>query len=295
MSYKFQEGYIQDFSDTRIYFRKYITEKANKTIIAVHGVGDHSGRYMNLVKHFNKKKTNFYLIDNRGHGKSDGKRGHILLFGQYLDDLRIFVDKVREEATHHDIFLLGHSMGGNIVANYLIQRDSYFTGAILSAPGFKIAAKVNPVKKVMGELMSKIWPGLTMPSGLDTSHLTHDKKVITEYENDPMVHDKVSARWFTQFVWAGEFAIRNAKFIHCPVLVMHGSDDKIVSVDGSKEFYKNLETKKKDIELYEGFYHEIFNEIEKEKPLSTLEKWIKGVTVDSYLNQLIVQRRKKRS
>ena len=292
MSYKIEDGYIKGFTDIKIYFRRFIAENANRTIIVVHGLGEHSGRYMNLVNYFEGKKTNFYLIDNRGHGKSEGKRGHVLLFGQYLDDLRIFVDRVREQEVAHDLFLLGHSMGGNIVANYLIQRDSYFTGAILAAPGFRIAAKVNPVKKFMGEVMSKIKPSLPLPSGLDTSHLTHDPEVIREYENDPMVHKLVSARWFTQFIWAGDFAIRNAKSIHCPVLIMHGTDDKIVAVSGSQEFFDNLETKKKDIKLFDGFFHEIFNEVEKEKPLSAVEEWINAVSKDTYLKQLVVRLRK---
>jgi len=231
---------------------------------------------MNLVNYFKDKNTNFYLIDNRGHGRSQGQRGHIVLFGQYLDDLRMFVEKVREEESDqkHDIFLLGHSMGGNMVANYLIQRDSYFTGAILSGPGFKIASPVNPIKALAGKLLSSTIPFLSLDNDLNTAHLSHDPDVVKAYEKDSLVHSKVSARWFTQFLWAGNFALRNAKFIKCPVLVLQGGDDKIIAPSGAREFYKNLTVKEKELHVFDGFYHEIFNEIGKNKPFSVIEKWI---------------------
>lgn len=277
MSYTADEGFVSGFTDIKVFYRRYIAKDAKRTIIVVHGLGEHSGRYMNLVNYFKDKQTNFYLIDNRGHGQSQGQRGHIILFGQYLDDLRIFVEKVREEESEreHDIYLLGHSMGGNIVANYLIQRDSYFTGAILSGPGFKIAAPMNPLKTIAGKVLSNAIPFLSLSNGLTTSHLSRDLDVVKEYEKDSLVHDRVTTRWFTQYLWAGNFAIRNAKFIKCPVLILQGGDDKIVASSGSQAFYNNLTIKEKEIHIFDNFYHEIFNEIEKEKPLSAIEEWIK--------------------
>lgn len=288
MTYQTQEAYLQGFTGVNIFYRKFIAPDAKRTIIIVHGLGEHSGRYMNVVNFFKNKNTNFYLIDNRGHGKSEGARGHILLFGHYLDDLRIFVEKVREEESEHDIFLLGHSMGGNIIANYLIQRDSFFTGAIFSAPGFRIAAKINPLKEAVGKIMSNVLPQLSLKNDLNTSHLSHDSQVVEEYENDPLVHDKVSARWFTQFLWAGNFAVENANAIRCPVLVMQGSEDLLIDPDGAKKFFQNLSVKKKELHLYQDFYHEIFNEVEKEKPLATMEKWVDERCADKDMHNLIV-------
>lgn len=272
MSYK--EGYIKGFTGVKIFYRQYLAQDADKTVIVVHGLGEHSGRYQNLIEYFQGKKTNFCLIDNRGHGRSEGKRGHVQLFGQYLDDLRIFVEEIREAHYNYDLFLLGHSMGGNIIANYLIQRDSYFSGAILSGPGFKIAAKINPLKAVAGKLLSNFVPELSLSNDLNTAHLSHDPAVVQAYENDSLVHRRVTARWFTQFIWAGEFALNNARFIKCPVLLLQGKADQLVDPNGAEIFYQNLTVADKKIHLFDGLYHEIFNEPEKAAVFDIMENWM---------------------
>lgn len=272
--YELMEGFVDGFTETGLFYRKYTVKNATKTMIVVHGLGEHSGRYLNLVNHFAGKGVNFYLIDNRGHGKSEGKRGHVNHFSEYLDDLRIFVDMVREYQVTEDVYLFGHSMGGVIVSNYLIQRDSYFTGALLSAPALTLAKPAPAIVNKVSGYISQFRPDLTLANGLDPLALSKDKEVIKAYMSDPLVHDRITVRWYHEFLNAGQFAIKNADFIKCPVMVMHGERDKIVSQDGSRALYYNLKGRGHELQIYTGLYHELINELEKAQVLQDIETWM---------------------
>jgi acylglycerol lipase len=274
MEYSAQEGSIKGFTGVNIYYRQFTTEDANKAVIVVHGFGEHSGRYQNLVQYFSGKQTNFYLFDNRGHGQSSGQRGHVNNFNDYLDDLNVFIKKVREQEPDSELFILGHSMGGCIAAHYLIKRNHDFTGAILSAPGFQIAAQIPTVKKVLGNALSHLIPTFSLSTDLNTNDLSHDNTEVEAYKNDPLVHGQASSRWFTQFVDAGQFAIANAHYVQCPVLIIQGDEDKIIAPSGAEEFYQNLTIEDKEFHWLNGFYHEPFHETKKEVAFQIIEEWL---------------------
>ncbi|MBF0240344.1 MAG: alpha/beta fold hydrolase [SAR324 cluster bacterium] len=272
---KEETQYFKDrFSNSRLFYRKFLVADANRVMVVVHGVGEHSYRYLNLIKHFTARQTNMYLMDNRGHGRSEGPRGHIDAFTQYLDDLYQFLEIVRQAEPGKPVFLLGHSLGGNIVGNYITQREQNFAGVILSAPGFAPGFDVPVVKKLLGQLTSQYVPTLALPTGLESSGLSRDPKVIEDYDNDPLVHDLVSSRFYTEYTRYGQLAVANADMIKCPLLVIQGTADSTVSIPQVEKFFNNLTVKDRQIEWFDGFYHECFNDIGKEQVFDILEKWV---------------------
>lgn len=275
MSFSKEFNYFTDRIDQfRFFYQKYSANLAKQIVIVVHGYGEHSGRYQNVINTFAGTNTSLYLMDNRGHGRSEGQRGHVMSFTQYLDDLHEFVRIVETHEPRLPIFFVAHSMGANIVANYLTQRKDDFAGAVLASPGFQIGVDISKTKEWFAKIMSHLFPWASIPSGLDISMLSHDPQVSQMYQNDPLTHDKVSARWFTEYVKFGNLAIRNASYIRCPILVLQGAEDHLIAPEGARTFFQNIEHSDKTMHWLEGFYHEIFHEVEKEKPLYLLKEWI---------------------
>lgn len=218
-----------------------------------------------------------WAMDHRGHGKSEGERGHIQSFDEYIFDLKQMITIARKEMpTPMKFFLLGHSMGG-CIALYLAQaHPKMIDGVIASSPGLRPSMKVPAVKSAMGKMMSSIWPKLSFDTELNSSHLSHDASVVEAYDNDPLVHRKVSARWFTEFLAAMEKTSKNAKNIHIPILMQVAGDDRLVDPITSKNFFENVTSKNKTLHFYEGLFHEIYNETDndRQRVLNDLESWL---------------------
>lgn len=260
-----------------IFYRKFRADPEKVIIVIAHGLGEHSGRYTNLFERLVPEGITFYALDFRGHGKSDGKRGHVFSFGEYLEDLHAVVEiATKEKKPGMKCFLLGHSMGGLIAINYALRRQEIIDGLIISSPSLGVAVKVPAVKAALGKIMSSLWPGLSLNNELDASKISHDDKVVAAYKNDPLVHDRVTARWFTEFLSAMEEANRGASDIKVSTLMQIAGDDHLVNAGASKAFFERLTVKDKKLHVYDGLYHEVFNEREEERKsvLNDLGAWI---------------------
>jgi len=272
----YTDGYIK-LKDRNIFYRRYKADSEKAVMVIAHGLGEHSGRYVNVVKQIVPKGITVYAPDFRGHGKSDGERGHVLSFSEYLEDLHSIIETAsKEKKPGMKCFLLGHSMGGLIAINYAISRQGTVDGLIVSSPSLGVAVKVPAIKAALGKVMSSLWPGLSLNNELDPSKISHDDKVVAAYKNDPLVHDRVSARWFTEFLSAMENANKDAQGIKIPVLMQIAGDDHLVNAEASKSLFERLAIKDKTIHVYDGLYHEVYNEREDvRKPvLNDLEAWI---------------------
>ncbi len=249
-----------------------------KAIIAiVHGHGEHKMRYKHVGELFVNDGYEVFAYDHRGHGESSGKKGHSPSYEQLIDDVEQFLITIRN--THNDvpIILYGHSMGGNIVANYVLKRKTNeLKGVILTSPMFKLAFDPPKWKVTIGNVMANILPSLVQPTGLDADHISTDLEEVKKYKADPLVHDKMSAGLFTGLTEAMQWAIDHADELTLPALVMHGTDDQIISPDGSKEFVQNA-SDEATLKLWEGMYHELQNEREKEKVLNYMLDWVEKV------------------
>ena len=260
-----------------IFYRYYQTSNERARLVIAHGLGEHSGRYGNVVNWMLPKDISIWALDHRGHGKSGGKRGHILNFEQYLLDLRLMVELASEELPENRrVFLLGHSMGGLIALYFALRNPELIDGVIASSPGLGMVIEVPAIKGMLGKVMSFVWPGLTMGNELDATKISHDEAVVSAYQNDPFVHDRVSARWFTEFLSAMETVNQQAAQIKAPTLLQVAGDDHLVNAQSSKRFFENLTVNDKTLYFYEGLYHEVYNEMmeQRQKVLGDLENWL---------------------
>jgi alpha-beta hydrolase superfamily lysophospholipase len=260
-----------------IFYRYQPALPERARMVIAHGLGEHSERYVHVIDRLVKMGISVWAMDHRGHGKSEGERGHIQSFDEYIFDLKQMITIARKEMpTPMKFFLLGHSMGG-CIALYLAQaHPKMIDGVIASSPGLRPSMKVPAVKSAMGKMMSSIWPKLSFDTELNSSHLSHDASVVEAYDNDPLVHRKVSARWFTEFLAAMEKTSKNAKNIHIPILMQVAGDDLLVDPITSKNFFENVTSKDKTLHFYEGLFHEIYNETDndRQRVLNDLESWL---------------------
>lgn len=284
--YTENNGYFTGVENTRLFYQNWQAEHPRGVVVIVHGIGEHGGRYRNLINRMRDDGISFYALDHRGHGHSGGKKGHINSFDDYTTDLKTFIQMVRAEATGLPVILLGHSMGGTIACKFALAYPGYIEGLILSSAGFIQAVKVPVWKKTMAKLMGNLVPGLSMPTGLDSSALSHDQQVVDDYSNDPLVHDLVSARWYMEFTRAGEEYLRRSAELTLPLLIVHGSADAIVDPQGSRQVMEKAGSQDKQLFIFDGLYHETMNELppDRDKVLDTFRSWIirqvEGKTVE---------------
>lgn len=265
---------IKGSNGLELFVHTFPSEENPKGIVClVHGHGEHIERYEHLAKRLNDANYSMIGFDLRGHGQSDGRRGHTPSYNAMMEDIDLFLAEVDEHYAGLPRFLYGHSMGGNLVLNYAMRRNPDLKGVIATGPWLKLAFEPPAIQVGLAKLMQKLFPAFTQSSGLATDALSRDPEVVRAYEEDPYVHDKLSARLFTEIHSAGLWALAHAAEFPLPLLLMHGGADRITSAEASKEFAEKAEGKTL-LKIWEGFYHEIHNEPEKEDVFKTLIDWM---------------------
>lgn len=272
---KHAEGNFKGLKGLNLYYQSWSPDTDPKAVLlVVHGLAEHSGRYKNLVNYFVPKGYAIYALDHRGHGKSEGVRSHVDRFPDYLTDLKTFFDMVRSQNPGKKIFLLGHSMGGLIAAAYVVEHQNELAGVILSGAGLKTGGNVSPALMAMAGVISALFPKMGVTT-LDASAISRDKAVVDAYVNDPLVYvGKVRARLGAEMIKTAEALTSKMAEIKLPILIMHGSADQLSSPEGSKMLYELVSSSDKTLKIYDGFYHEIFNEPEHDKVMADVEAWL---------------------
>lgn len=275
-SYRHDTGSFTGKGGVEIFFQKWIVDKAKAVMIIVHGIGEHSGRYENLLNSLAGKKISIYAMDMRGHGNSDGKRGHIDSFMDYVYDLKLFLEYIKEENRGNPIILYGHSMGGVIAAKYAMTYPEDISMLSLSSPAFALAVNVPGWKKSLAEFFSSRMGSLALSNGISAEDLSHDTDIVSAYENDPLVHNKVSARWFVEFTKTGQECLDNASSIKKPLILFHSKNDFIADCNAAEKFYNSVSSASKKIFIYDGLFHEMINEKieDREMVLKDVTGWI---------------------
>lgn len=258
-----------------LYAQAWLPDSEPKAMLAFsHGQAEHSGRYAHLGAALAKAGYGLYMADLRGHGKSPGQRGHIMRWEEYQSDLEAMRRGAHQMAPAAKQFMGGHSLGGLIVLNAALENPPDCAGVIASAPALRLAFVPPAWKVTLGRLLAGLVPTLTMSNELDASGLSHDPAVVQAYVNDPLVHGKVTARFFTEFVKAQAHTLQHAEDVRLPLLILHGSADPLVDVSASREFYERAASADKTLKIYEGLYHEAFNEPQKEQVFADLIGWL---------------------
>jgi acylglycerol lipase len=262
----------------KLFYRSWNPENAKYVLCIIHGHGEHSLRYKDLAHHLCENNIAVFASDLRGHGESYGKRGHCPSYDYFMAEIEELLKVAREQFTDLPLFLMGHSMGGNLVANWMIQNTSNeITGYILSSPWFKLAFDPDPIKLKLGKIMNRIWPSYTEENGLALDKLSRDPAIVTSYDEDKLVHGKISARLFHDITEAAERAIKNASKIKTPGLVYHGDADQIIDYRGTEAFVQQNENVK--WMLLPGVYHEPHNDLGKELVYEMLVNWISKINI----------------
>jgi acylglycerol lipase len=270
-----KEGYFKGVGDFNLYWRCWLPDgKAKAIVLVAHGLGEHISRYDNLVNNLVPRGYAVYGLDHQGHGKSEGQKVYVDRFQVYLDDLKTLHDMVRRENPDQKIFLLGHSMGGLIATAYTLQHQQELTGLIVSAPLLEAGESVSGGTILAARILSVIMPKLGVQA-LDSTHLSRDKAVVEAYDKDPLVfRGKITARLGSEMFTTMAKVEPQMPKITLPLLIMQGSDDKLVSHEGSKTLYATAGSKDKTLNIYDGFYHEIFNEADRAKVFADLDNWL---------------------
>lgn len=279
MTYTHTQDYFFSASDyCRLFWQKWIPEEPVRAVLIFqHGLGEHSGRYGNLLDAMQGSGVAFYAMDARGHGQSEGIRGHVRPFRQYADDLQQFVQFVKDEQQTDKVFLLGHSLGAVIAADYALRYQENLKGLMLSSSGVlpHMSGYYKLIKKA-AVLMANYAPKLSLGSNLNLQHISHDKKVVDDYKADPLTHGKATPSLGSAIFRIHEQHFAKAPQLHVPLLVFHGTDDKLTNPEGSRQFFNLAGSHDKTLKLYEGLYHETMNEIPicRAEVLKDVRNWV---------------------
>jgi len=218
----------------------------------------------------------FVMPDLRGNGQSEGKRGHIDSFAQYTDDLKAALDYTRGQSPKAH-FLGGHSLGGLVAARVAIDNPPDISGVFLSGAPFKLAFDPPAWKIILSRFLGGVLPSLQVGNELNLADLTHDKQIVERQRKDPCNHGKVSLNLYAELLKAQQDVMHRGGQLKLPLLILHGGADKINAVSGSEAFYSAAGSTEKQVLIYDEFYHEIFNEIGKEKVFSDLIDWLNSI------------------
>jgi alpha-beta hydrolase superfamily lysophospholipase len=242
-------------------------------LINVHGLGDHSGLYPALVEHFTAGGIAVYAPDLRGNGRSPGQRAFVERWEEYREDLERFIAVVRREEPDRPIFLLGNSLGGLIVLDYAVHTPGGIRGVIAASPPLGRLGVPVPLM-ALGRVLSRVWPRFSVRTGMDLSGLARDPVVAETVLADPLFHRVGTARLSTEVVAAIARVQAAAPRFPLPLLVLHGSADRMVPPDGSRAFVARVGHPDRELREYAGAFHVLFADLDRERALTDVEQWI---------------------
>lgn len=249
-------------------------EVVKGVVVLVHGFGEHSGRYKEkVIPALLREKLAVVIYDNIGHGTSGGKRGHCPSYKALLDILEAVISKANSLFPEFPLCLYGHSMGGNLVLNYALQRSTPIKAIVATSPYLRLAFSPPKWKLMLGKLMLFLRPSITLSSGLDPNGISTIPEEVEKYKQDPLIHDKVSPMYSIPMIRAGEQAIAQAVRLTVPTLLAHGTKDAIIAPGGTLEFHKNAKTT--TLECFEGGFHELHHDFCAGELLRTVQNWLR--------------------
>lgn len=258
---------------TEIYAKSWKIRPAKGVICLVHGLGEHINRYQHVASFFNNHGYQFYGNDHYGHGQSGGSRGHTPSYDGLLEEVDTLIETAKKENPDLPIYLYGHSMGGNIVLNYLFLRNPDIAGVIATASAIQLPNPPSSALLAVGKLMRKIYPKFAQPNGLELKYLSHDQQVIDDYVADKLVHNKVSSELGLSLIERGHWLVESNQKTNIPLLLMHGAEDGITSPEGTVELSKMTEGEV-TLKIWKEMYHEIHNEVNKQEVLDYILDWL---------------------
>lgn len=268
-------GYMEGVRRIRLHYRTWELPEAVAGLLVVHGLFEHGRRYEHLAETMGAYGFSTFVLDLRGHGASEGRRGHVRSFAVFLQDL----DRFRREVqglvpVDLPLFLVGHSLGGLISLRYLEEYDVPFRGAVISSPWLGTAAPVPRWQVLAANVLNRVLPAFPFPFQLDPDELTHDEARAADYRDDPLIHSTITPRLFTETSSAIDQAHRRGDRIQVPVLFLLAGDDRLVDTPRSLAFARSLPAPDVTIDVLEGQYHEVLQERERSATVAVIRDWL---------------------
>ncbi len=242
-------------------------------VCLVHGLGEHSARYAHVAEAFGKEGFILFGADLRGHGRSGGPRGHISSIEDFMRDIDVLLEQARVRYPGLPLFLYGHSLGGIQVLHYGLLRKPNVKGVIATSSGLHTAIEDQAIKVLMAKVLGVLIPKVAIASGLDSKGISRDEKVVKAYQNDPLVHDKISLGFGKVMIGVTSWTLAHAGEFSLPLLLLHGKADAIAFPSSSTEFAAPLKDRC-TLVLWDDAYHELHNEPEKNEVFKTMTLWM---------------------
>ncbi len=266
-------GFLSSSDGTKLAYRGWPVAGADITFAVVHGLGEHGGRYERFAHGMARFNLATYAVDLRGHGESEGRRGHVDSWSQWVDDAVAFVEHVEREVAG-EVIPLGHSFGGVVMlstvrSGRLIRARRF----VLSSPALRLKANVPGWKKALGGLASSVAPNLTLSNEVDAATVSRIPEVVEAYRTDRLVHDRISSRLYAEWQRAAQQELDRAGDITIPFLILAGTADALIDPAGSRALHERS-PKTSELHLLEGRYHEPFNDLDGEEVFALIARWV---------------------
>ncbi len=269
-----QEAYMDCFDEWKLFYRKYVPEKIRAVVLLLHGICEHSGRYLHVMSYLLLQGCVVCAPDYRGHGKSARIKGDVEGFDKIKTDIKYLTDILKKQYSDVPIFILGHSMGGIIALQQVLEFQNDYRGMLLSGASIILPDTVSPVLMAFAPFIAKLFPLLPVQE-FDFSVITRDKEILQKSAKDPLNYrGKIRARTGYELLQAVRSCRASLAKISLPVLIMHGGDDRNVPVSSATYIYEHVSSQDKTIRIFPGLYHEIMNEPERQEVLRIMAEWI---------------------
>ncbi len=269
-----EEFQRQSYDGLNLYFQEWRADLDQRGVVClVHGLGEHSGRYSHWAALLNQAGYSMLTFDLRGHGKSTGQRGHVSSYEDYLKDIDLLLKEAGQRYPAQARFLYGHSLGAMIISEYVLRRKPDLNGVILTALATRTSLQEQKARILMAKMLVRVMPQMTLSSGLVPATISRGPEVVNRYINDPLVHHDVTVRWGVSTLETIAWIEEHAGEWNVPVLIMHGEQDQLAFNEGSRYFASKIKGEC-TLKIWEGLFHEIHNEPEKEQVFAYLRQWL---------------------
>lgn len=272
---RMNHGYFEGVGRLRLHYRTWEADEPHAGIMLVHGLFEHSRRYEEFGEYMAGCRFSTFAMDMRGHGVSEGRRGHARRFDILLQDL----DRFRREVqgllpVDLPLFLLGHSLGGLVALRYLEEYEAPLAGAVVTSPWLGTAAPVPRWQTVLAGVLDRVLPAFPFPFHIDPTTLTHDEERAADYRDDALIHSTITPRLFAETSAASELALRRGQRISVPLLFILAGDDQLVDTERSRAFAESLASERVTVDVLPGMYHEVLQERGRGSVLGEAREWI---------------------
>jgi acylglycerol lipase len=267
------DGTVTSADGTRLSYRGWPQAGAAITFAVAHGLGEHAGRYERFANAMARRGMGTFAVDLRGHGNSEGQRGHVDSWSQWTDDIAAFVKHV-EEVAGGEVVPVGHSFGGAaMLSSVLAGKLPRSRRFVVSSPALKVRVALPAWKVSLGNATSRFLPRIALNNQVDAGTLSRIPEVVEAYRTDPLVHGQISSRLYTEWLAATQYILRHAREIKIPFLILAGTDDALIDPEGSRQLHGQAPSTS-ELRLLEGRYHEPFNDRNNEEVFDMIATWL---------------------